>query len=329
MKKILILFICCLFGVACTTLEDSLRQAVEQNDEIAVNNVLNRGINPNFNSSDNTPLLILAAAQGNESIVKSLIKAGADINATDKNNWTALMTAVKERNTEIVQILVNAGADVNKKGDTLNKSPYTRCVGFYCHNSYSSSHGITPLMIACQREQVDIVRILLKAGASVNVRGERGDTALIEATRRGNVEIVEMLIDAGADINLRNDERDSALSIADRKKYINTEKAILSSGATLPDGSTSLMIASINGYIDVAKKIIARGVDVNVQDKNDKQTALMLASLHDHPEIVELLLSVGANVHMKDKNGNTALGFARRFNNKKIINMLKAAGARY
>lgn len=325
MKKITIIMLCCLIFCACA----SLTQGVQQNDEIAVENALNKGSNPNIISNDGTPILILATNNGAENIVKLLIEAGADVNVRDKDGWTALMRAAERHNNKIAQMLIDAGANLNVKGQTQMEKNYMPCVGFHCPSYLGGSFGITALMIACQSRNEDLVHRLLAAGANTDIRGDGGDTALIQATRQKySLGIVKMLIDAGADINIKNNYGKTALNIAIQNEDTNTEKAILSSGATLPDGSTSLIIAILSEYTDVVKEIIARGVDVNVKNKRDNRTALMFAAQYNYPEIVKDLIAAGADVNAQDIDGETALQKAKENDYKEIVKLLKAAGAR-
>jgi ankyrin repeat protein len=59
----------------------------------------------------------------------------------------------------------------------------------------------TPLMLAAQRNRLDLARLLIEAGADVNANNEAeiGDTALKKAVENGSAEIVELLLNAGAD----------------------------------------------------------------------------------------------------------------------------------
>ena len=59
-----------------------------------------------------------------------------------------------------------------------------------------------PLLYACAYDQLEITKLLLKAGCDVNqVSSDTKTSGLIFAAHYDNVEIVEVLLDAGAEIN--------------------------------------------------------------------------------------------------------------------------------
>ena len=57
------------------------------------------------------------------------------------------------------------------------------------------------------------------------------------------------------------------------------------------EGYTALMLASVNGRIEVLRLLLDAGADKNMAD-NDGDTAAMLASLRGHVDIVSLLEAV-------------------------------------
>jgi len=68
--------------------------------------------------------------------------------------------------------------------------------------TYSHGDGDTCLHRACHRGNLRLVKMLLRAGADLNARGDMGYTPLHYAA---TPEIVEVLLAAGADISLRNE----------------------------------------------------------------------------------------------------------------------------
>ena len=64
--------------------------------------------------------------------------------------------------------------------------------------------GKAPIHLAVQKNQYEIVRILLDAGAYPNIRDAFKNTPLILASKSGYEDIVDLLINYGADINMRD-----------------------------------------------------------------------------------------------------------------------------
>ncbi len=77
----------------------------------------------------------------------------------------------------------------------------------------------TPLMKAVQKQDVDAVRARIKAGDVVVDRDSYGQTALHWAAKYESVEIVHLLLDAGADLRAKDDDGETALQAAKTKGH--------------------------------------------------------------------------------------------------------------
>ncbi|MEU9117505.1 ankyrin repeat domain-containing protein [Streptomyces sp. NPDC048483] len=106
----------------------------------------------------------------------------------------ALFDAVEHGDTAAVQDLLADGADIN--------APDPRSTFF---------DGQTALISAANSGLGDMVRLLLSAGADVNVRSTSGWTALMRACNADRLDCARVLLDAGAEVGIRNDEGYSAL----------------------------------------------------------------------------------------------------------------------
>lgn len=84
--------------------------------------------------------------------------------------------------------------------------------------------------------------------------------------------------------------------------------------------------ASFSGHLDIAKRLIEAGADVNSSSENGT-TPLIAAARSGYAEVVKLLLSRRANPNLKLDTGETALDVALKTNNTDIADMLRKAGA--
>lgn len=121
--------------------------------------------------------LMYAANKGNTQYIEILLdQANVDINKTDKDGYAALSIAIQANQTEAFDLLMCRGSDYN--------IPCTHL-------------GFTPLMIACARNQSNIVKKLLsKPDIDINHQcSEHRDTALHWCAYREFKECAEILLD--------------------------------------------------------------------------------------------------------------------------------------
>ena len=121
-------------------------------------------------------------------------------------------------------------------------------------------NGNTLVIVAISLGHLEIVKVLIKLGGSVNQGKVDGQTPLSAASLLGYLEIVKVLLAAGGDVN----------------------QADLS-------GETPLHLASIGpSSVEVVKLLIASGALVNKVDNNGN-TPLHIAQNDDQSETVEIM----------------------------------------
>ncbi|CAE7876403.1 ANKRD50 [Symbiodinium sp. KB8] len=102
-----------------------------------------------------------------------------------------------------------------------------------------------PVVIAAAGGHVEVLRLLLEAGADKNLADNDGSTALMMAAAQGHATVLRLLLEAGADKNLADN-----------------------------DGSTALMMAARGGHADVMRLLLEAFADANLAN-NQGTTALM------------------------------------------------------
>ena len=119
--------------------------------------------------------LLEAVIAGHAPAVLYLLEKGADINASCKAvGLDSLGWAVEQGNVELVMLFLQKGSDPNRIPE----------------NSFL---GRSPLMIAAQKGLLDIVKILLNAGANQGYQDAQGEAAIHLAGRSKRTEVVELL----------------------------------------------------------------------------------------------------------------------------------------
>ena len=137
-----------------------------------------RSIDINTTNDAGETALLIASFYGNLGLVVWLLANGADPDVLDRKNKSALFHAISKNHVDTVAALLNKGARVD-----------------VAHNA-----GKDPLLFLALRNP-EMVRLLVEAGADVNLANSAGTAPINLATAHGDREVVEKLIDKGADIN--------------------------------------------------------------------------------------------------------------------------------
>ncbi len=130
--------------------------------------LLKAGADANAKLPGGTTMLMAAARTGNPEIVRLLIEHGADVSAKgEEYGETALIWAVEENHADAAKVLIAHGADVNERTNPLVRSKdrfgLEGVLTILPHGNW------TPLMYAARQGSLDAARVLVDAGAKLNV----------------------------------------------------------------------------------------------------------------------------------------------------------------
>ena len=170
-----------------------------------------------------------------------------------------------------------------------------------------SLNGQTPLGVACDRNDRDMIRFLLECGADPDEIDYEGSHALEYAMWRGHDEAIDFLLEYG------DDE-------ARRKR-----------------GELALFYAAQYGVPDLVCRLLMRGVNVNAADQGDciplmgvvNQSGWVTeeADLARRRQVAQLLLEAGADVTRRQR-GVTAMFWACHHGDREMVHLLRSVGAR-
>ncbi len=192
-----------------------LLTAAADNDTTAIQSLLKANANLEARDSKKRTPLMVAAYHHHTAAAAMLITAGADVNAQDDMLNSPFLYAGAEGYTDILQLCLHAGA----RFDVYNR------------------YGGSALIPACERGHVDVVKTLLAVkDFPIDHVNRLGWTALLEAIILSNggpkhVEIVQLLVDAGANVNLADGDGVSPLAHARTKGFTAIVKILEKAGA--------------------------------------------------------------------------------------------------
>ena len=301
------------------------------------NLLMNAGADPFVTDSDNVTCLMAAAESGNVEIVTALLRAGLLINGVSAAGATPLMHAANANKSDIVRLLAERNADFNV---AVNATPAyiakNRADFEMGTTTELYEHGLTALMMASKMAFLPIVKILVEAGARIELADAQQQTAVVHAARNSSfaLDVETFLVEKGADPNamiwdkLNGDK--SLLLHAVVNNQTDLALLLLQKGANASfadeDGVTVATHAAFLGNLRVVRELISRNADI-ASANFEGTDPLIAASAEGHVEIVaELLKSKRVNIHNKDIDGTNALMAASVRGHKEVAKLLVSAG---
>ena len=271
--------------------------------------------------------LMFAARQGSKDAAQALVDAGVNLNAValpetdvplkgdetagvDKGVGTsALVFAIINSHFDLAAMLLDKGADPNV-ADIAGEAALYAAVDM---NSMQWTQGRPAPIFTDQLDAIDLVKRLLAKGANPNAKLLRpplkrhhdagttlnfgaGTTPLMRAARTNDVASMKALLDAGADPFATLPDRTTTLMIAAGLGY-----------GGLRGEAIRIVVPTPEGAVEACSLLVAKGVDVNAFNTAG-QTALHGAVGRGEP-VVEYLVAHGATM-LKNKAGLTPLDIA-------------------
>ncbi|MEO8099443.1 MAG: ankyrin repeat domain-containing protein [Acidobacteriota bacterium] len=218
-----------------------------------------------------TPLLT-ATQNRNYKLATLLLERGANPNLRNNGGWSPLYIATDNRNIEIgdyptpksdidhleyIKLLLAKGADVNVRVCGTRSAPATgstpaTCVGDSTETrtnftmQWLQEDGATPFLRAAQSSDVELMKLLLAAGADPKLNTAHNVSALevasgiawvegvtFEWSRDKNKEAVKMLLDLGVNVNNSDEEGRTALHGAAHKGRNEIVEMLVAAGGKL------------------------------------------------------------------------------------------------
>jgi ankyrin repeat protein len=190
------------WGQQPMTANDRLLAAAGRGDVAAVQAALRDGATVDARDRSGRTALLVATHANKVEAARVLIAAGADVNAKDAIQDSPYLYAGAEGRNEILKMTLAAGADLKS----------------------TNRYGGTALIPAAHHGHPETVKILLATAIDKDHVNNLGWTALLEAVLLGDggpvhTEIVRLLVDAGANVNIADRDGVTALAHAKRRGF--------------------------------------------------------------------------------------------------------------
>jgi ankyrin repeat protein len=198
--------------------------------------------------------IVAATAANDMATIRLLLEKRQDVNARDAQGLTPLINAALNGNTRLADMLLARGAQVNAAS-----SPEW---GGKVKNGNIAIGSFTALLVASTYGPVDLVKLLLDAGADVNVQEIRKMTPLMFAvtTDHADPRIVRLLLGRGADTKIKDGV---GLTAADWAKKMNNPAILRELGLHRDNADQPKVIipTSLLGTAD-PRPAVAKSVDL-------------------------------------------------------------------
>ena len=196
-------------------------------------------------------------------------------------------------------------------------------------------HNITPLHIASQIGNINMVRILLSKGADPTITDSRGYNPFHLAAYHGHMKISSLLVNSMNMCKNKNRDIEKISYMTPLHKAVsvgnyNIVNLLIKKGADISAkngrGETVLHIASKKGDKDILSALLKNNPNLEAEENNGR-TPLHFAIKGGDVEIVDLLIRSGSNIESSDKYGDTPLHIAVTNGNLDIVDLLLNNGA--
>ncbi|MCJ7454088.1 MAG: ankyrin repeat domain-containing protein [Wolbachia endosymbiont of Homalodisca vitripennis] len=228
---------------------EKLLEAIENDNPLAVENCIKRGVIVNFKDTDGRTPLHHAVNNGNIDVVSTLLKNGAEVaQITNKGN-TPLHIASSKGYREVVEVLLQY---VSR--DELNDFI----------NARTTSGGTTSLHVAVKNGFLEVVKSLLKHGATYNIENKEGKTPINLSKDHKVANLLKLVEELFEGIKKGNVE------IINKLRVVKQDEFLAVTSARNNQGNTLLQVAIANGHKNVADKLLEmlKKPDQNLQDVN-------------------------------------------------------------
>lgn len=271
------------------------------------------------------PQLIWFASEGQVDEVRSLLDAGADVNKLDEQGGSALLNALQHAKQTGDRRVVDLLLTYPHKKETLNQM--------------SKKKRLSPLHLAVQLGEPDIVEALLDMGSSVD--------------QQASIQPISALYLCVEKLGIYGKEKERTQALMRKmmsptpegsdaiRRYLGGLAGVFGDNTSLIDLTNprhAMIMNEIGEYfftkdtdvprnnrMDIVNILLEHGADPNLRHSScgPGRTPLMMAAEADLLDAFRLLQEHGGNPMLTDDDGNNCFVIARGFNSMEVFSYLR------
>ncbi|XP_027850754.2 serine/threonine-protein phosphatase 6 regulatory ankyrin repeat subunit A isoform X2 [Aphis gossypii] len=328
-----------------------LMYAVKESKTTFLERLIDLGTDVTIRNMENFNALHLAATYSREDVIKVLLpKKGVDVYCPGgpKQQTAVHMVASRQTGTatSILRVLLGScGKDIRTIADGDGKIPLLLAVETgnqsMCREllstqaveqlKYKTKSGDMAIHLAAKRKDIDMIKILIDYGASVDSQNGQGQTALHIASADGDESLVKYFYGVRASASITDNQDRTPMHLAAENGHANiiellVDKFKASIYERTKDGSTLMHIASLNGHADCAMMLFKKGVYLHMPNKSGARS-IHTAARYGHVGIINTLLQKGEKVDVTTNDNYTPLHIAVESVKPAVIETLLGYGA--
>ncbi|RYP75513.1 hypothetical protein DL771_002398 [Monosporascus sp. 5C6A] len=285
--------------------ETALSAAIVEDKFTLTRLLLAYGGDANHVMAEGDTLLMTAIKQKRlKKIIDLLLDYGSDANTKNNRGHTPLFEAIQTQRIDVVASLLDHRANPNLPGPKhmlWPAVPMPRMLELLLARGADARKAPGVMELATSENNIESVRVLLKAGVDPNAKKDGIYTPLCSSIRDDRADIFDLLLANGADPNLPSAEYPAFKCVTHyRTQYL---APLVAAGADLnsPKGILETAVQCYN--IEALIWLLDSG-KVSPNDKVPKTgaTPLTTAIRENRPDLVDLLISRGADPNIRGEN---------------------------